>query len=269
LLQPPLLQSFHVTAHDHIPHLNISSRSDVTPVSLPQWLRIPFIKVVDATHFEYKPKANVGGLDVSESDKKLRAGDRLYDDSGIAPENTGTVEAFTWSGNDLYALTAGHALEEVAGETFAVQHRLFGAIIRVKHLLTRHPYIDAKEAAMLRVEENDRIKADARLPRTNLSKYSPQGPSKSFQLAADGLLSRGGTRVRRSFSEECTKKVTPLATPSESPPPSSPPEELKLDRLGITVEQLFADEFCQWAVVVAWLAVQRRGRQRCADLLGG
>jgi len=128
---------------------------------------------------------------MTEGEKKIRSGDRIYDDCGIYPENNGTVGTFIWSEGGLYALTAGHVVSDAAGEDFAIRNKVSGVKVRARHFVMRHPAENehyAREVAILKIADEDQIMVDARLPRTNVHWYSPEGPARQFALAENGLL---------------------------------------------------------------------------------
>ena len=109
-----------------------------------------------------------------------------------------------------------------------------------------------------------------------------------FQLAANGSLGRGSRGTRRIFDVEKRMSETDgvrvykedhatgktIEVPTEMFEDMSlawmywkfetmsltPREELKVDSLGMRVDQLFADDVYQWAGVVEWIA-------ECAALL--
>lgn len=84
---------FHTNTRNNVPRLHIACSKNVTPISLPSWLRVPFIKIAPATHFEYKPEVDMEVSDMSNSDKKLCSGDRMIDHSS-GYERSGTVGTF-------------------------------------------------------------------------------------------------------------------------------------------------------------------------------
>jgi hypothetical protein len=180
-----------------VPQLRISSSTTVTPIPLPSWLKVSYIVIGDPLVDEFIPEA-------IEPDEALQSGDRIIDHSGVV-RGSGTVGAFMRSGNDLYALTAGHVVNDAAGTTFEIEHRVTETKIRADHLKLRHsdrhdPW--TREVRILRVRAEDRDRVDPYLKRVNVHKYSEKGEAKKFDMKNDsarGWAMPGVVRARSAI----------------------------------------------------------------------
>jgi hypothetical protein len=255
--------------------MRIAPKNGTDPLPLPHWLQKPYIRIVDSNSFAYVAENDVDLSELSASDRKLRSGDRVIDHSG-AVQGSGTVGAFMWSGEDLYAITAGDVVNDAAGDTFEIQHRLSGARIRAKHLICLHPNLDnewTREVSILKVADAEKEKINASLPRINLHKYCPQGPRKHFQRASKGnqrldhieerigetggiTVFKEGYKTGKTFGllkQTYENMSTAWLYFSRGMMRSTPDEELKLDHLGITVDQLHDNDSHHWVGVVCWI----------------
>jgi hypothetical protein len=181
--------SFTFKMQKSVPQLRISSSTTVTPIPLPSWLKISYIVIVDQRVDEFLPEA-------IEPDEAIRSGDRIIHHSGVV-RGTGTVGAFMRSGNDLYALTAGHVVNDAAGTTFEIEHRVTETKIRADHLKLRHPdrhNPSTREVRILRVRTEDRDRVDPYLKRVNVHKYSGKGEAKKLDMKNDST--RGWAMVQ-------------------------------------------------------------------------
>lgn len=163
-----------------VPQLRISSSTTVTPIPLPSWLKISYIVIGDPLFDGFIP-------DAIEPDEAIQSGDRIIDHSGVI-RGSGTVGAFIRSGNDLYALTAGHIVNDAAGTTFEIEYRVTETKIRADHLKLRHPDRHdpwTREVKILRVRTEDRDRVEPYLKRVNIHKYSKQGEAKHFDMEND------------------------------------------------------------------------------------
>ena len=163
-----------------VPQLRISSSTTVTPIPLPSWLKISYIVIGDPLFDGFIP-------DAIEPDEAIQSGDRIIDHSGVI-RGSGTVGAFIRSGNDLYALTAGHIVNDAAGTTFEIKYRVTETKIRADHLKLRHPDRHdpwTREVKILRVRTEDRDRVEPYLKRVNIHKYSKQGEAKHFDREND------------------------------------------------------------------------------------
>ncbi|KAI4912169.1 hypothetical protein J4E85_011103 [Alternaria conjuncta] len=101
--------------------------------------------------------------------------------------------------NGLYALTTEY--------TFEIEHRLTLEKIKADHLRVRYPdplSKMAREVGILKVQDDDKHKIEAALPRVNLHYYGANGHSREFDMEREAtrvfqinslIQQRSGIRV--------------------------------------------------------------------------
>ncbi|CAN9216706.1 unnamed protein product [Alternaria alternata] len=130
-----------------------------------------------------------------------------------------------------------------------------------------------REVRILRVRTEDRDRVDPYLRRVNIHKYSKQGEAKHFDMENDSArgwamvgvvqaksairVYKEGRTTGKTFGALTAVRID-MSIAYKSfigiPIKMTPTEDLKLDSLGITLEELMARDKYRWVGLVEWIA---------------
>jgi hypothetical protein len=139
----------------HLPHLTI-----------PEWLTCARVSLRDQVDLD---------LDLEiRNRKRITAGDGISE--LINPEEMfGTVGTFMSSGSELYALTAGHVIEQ-PGMQILLRNEQSGVIANATHIPNITLDDMNKEVALLKVADGERDNIDNTIPNVDMNHYDRARP---------------------------------------------------------------------------------------------
>ncbi|KAI4612126.1 uncharacterized protein J4E87_010316 [Alternaria ethzedia] len=151
-----------------------------------------------------------------------------------------------------------------------IEHRLTLEKIKADHLRVR--YTDplskmAREVGILKVQDDDKHKVEAALPRISLHYYGANGHSREFDMEREAtrgfqinslIQQRPGIRVyKEGFTTGKTFGILTnihFSMKVKQEVRDNPDEKLKIKDLGIPLEKLWWHDMHKWAGIVNWIA---------------